>query len=270
MFLPAGEVTFDWRTADGESGSTYLVDWNESVGPRAQDEAGRFPRARLEELVALYDAGIRYVDAELQRLLDGLEALGLAQETIVVVTSDHGEAFLEHGLLAHTEVYEPLLRVPLLLHDPADGGRPRVVRTPVALEDLVPTLLARTRTAVPASVTGRALSSGGEGLPEPRAFYGYSRILREPDYEAYALREGRWKLVHHRLRGEPGFRSELYALDEDPAERHPIDDAARTARMLGRLRSWMAGADEIGREHRLAAEELEALEALGYGGGESR
>src|SRR5437867_2551061 len=72
--------------------------------------------AEVQHLRNLYDGGIRFWDAELERLLDGLAALGVRDSTIVVVTADHGEEFQEHGKLTHApDPYDELLHVPLLL-----------------------------------------------------------------------------------------------------------------------------------------------------------
>ena len=97
--------------------------------------------SQREDLIALYDGAIRYVDGELGRLFALLEREGLADDTLICVLSDHGEEFLEHGKIGHGHgLYENLLRVPWLLHVP---GRPASeVEVPVSLVDVFPTLLA--------------------------------------------------------------------------------------------------------------------------------
>jgi arylsulfatase A-like enzyme len=95
----------------------------------------------VDWLKARYDAGIREVDDVLRRLFADLERLGLAADTTVVITSDHGEEFLEHGRLQHSQLYREVLRVPLLVVHPAqrEGLRQSAV---VELADLAPTLYA--------------------------------------------------------------------------------------------------------------------------------
>ncbi len=96
--------------------------------------------AELDYLRALYDASIAYVDSELERLWGELERSGLADQLTLVITSDHGEEFGEHGRLAHTQVYDECLHVPLLVVHPAQRSGTRASSL-VELVDLAPTLL---------------------------------------------------------------------------------------------------------------------------------
>ena len=119
----------------------------------------------LPWLEARYDATVAQADREVGRLLDQLEALGLADQTMVIVTSDHGEEFLEHGDLSHAHsLYDEILRVPLLIHVP--GMAPRVVAEPVELIDVAPTVLARLGLPVDPRMRGSDLLDPGH---EPRA-----------------------------------------------------------------------------------------------------
>jgi hypothetical protein len=83
---------------------------------------------------------VRYVDGVLEGLVDELDALGLLADTTLVVTSDHGEEFLEHGKLGHTQLFPEVLGVPLLVVHPDVAGGRRVTGQ-VGLVDLAPTLL---------------------------------------------------------------------------------------------------------------------------------
>jgi arylsulfatase A-like enzyme len=112
-----------------------------SVDPNHPERA----RPQLARMVALYDGEIARADHYLGGFLDALEAAGLAGEVAVVVTSDHGEEFLEHGDLEHAfgKVYDPNVRVPLVVSLPA-GREPaggRRLDVPVSGIDVAPTLL---------------------------------------------------------------------------------------------------------------------------------
>lgn len=97
----------------------------------------------LENLVARYDGGIAWVDSQVGRLLDRLDELGLAEDTLVVVTSDHGEEFFEHGGKTHRgSVYPEVLSVPLLVRWPARIAPGTVVAGTAGLVDIVPTVAA--------------------------------------------------------------------------------------------------------------------------------
>jgi len=268
-YLPHGE-RFDWNDGAENVGVGYLRDLNERIAA-GEDVVAELPAERLEELVALYDGGIRYTDEALGVLLEALDEAGLAGETVVVVTSDHGEAFREHDLLLHKEVYGPLLHVPLLVRDVPGGpyGRGVVVETPVSLLDVAPTILAR----VGIAPIGSAQVLPREDPPRDRSqgerpFFFAFEYAPDHFYEAGALVEGPWKLVLSRL-GDGELRRELFHLGEDPGEAAPRhDQEARAERMQARLRGWLeaeprANAEEID----LDAGSLQDLKDLGYATG---
>jgi arylsulfatase A-like enzyme len=89
-----------------------------------------------------YEQEVRYGDDQLRALLEGIDALGIADRTLIIVTSDHGEGFGEHGLNDHTrEVYDEIARVPLVMRLPGALPAGRHVAEPVSLADLLPTIL---------------------------------------------------------------------------------------------------------------------------------
>jgi arylsulfatase A-like enzyme len=196
--------------------------WNRGdLGP------GRF-RRHLDEVVMLYDAGIRWVDMQVARLIDTLQGFGLWDDVLFVFTADHGEEFLDHGGRFHapSKLTEELVRVPLLVHLP--GIKPRELPVaPFSLLHLVPTLLEMLSIKAPAEFQGRSylpfLASGGtwdepavvecvEGCTNPyrpETRFG-PRLL--------AIREARFKLV---IRFRDGSE-ELFDLQSDPGERSPL------------------------------------------------
>jgi len=107
---------------------------------------------------ALYDAGIRHTDAALEEFFADLEALGLARDLTVIITSDHGEEFLEHGRLAHNQVYYETVHVPLILVHPDLAGGSRVA-TMAATADVAPTLLAVAHIDSDHPMSGESLAS---------------------------------------------------------------------------------------------------------------
>ncbi len=115
--------------------------------------------AELRNLVLAYDQSIAYVDDRLGRLLDSLDALGVLDSTIVVVTSDHGEGFWEHALLSHgRSLYLETLAVPLLIVYPASVPGGRRVAHRVSLRDLSATILELAAAGEGAGLGGRSLS----------------------------------------------------------------------------------------------------------------
>lgn len=126
------------------------------------------PRPVVDWLVALYDAGIRQTDEVLQRFFADLDRLGLADEVTVVVTSDHGEEFLDHGLFNHTQLYRETMHVPLLMIHPDQRSAVRHEGI-VQLVDLPPTFyeLARVQPGGKPSGASRARLLGQSLPPFP-------------------------------------------------------------------------------------------------------
>jgi arylsulfatase A-like enzyme len=166
-----------------------------------------------QHLLDLYDGEIAFTDAQIGRLLDGLRREGASGDTVVAVTSDHGEEFKEHGSLGHgRSLYDEVLRVPLIFSRLDGGKAPRRVKEPVREIDLFPTLCALAGTAPPREVAGRSLLpwlSGGRD--EPRG--AVSETIR---FDAYrkSYREAGAKIILHL----EDNRRELYDLAADPGE----------------------------------------------------
>jgi arylsulfatase A-like enzyme len=222
-------------------------------------------RRRLE---ALYDGEISYHDAHAPKLYEALETLGVLDDTLVVVTADHGEEFFEHGSVGHGHsLYQELLHVPLFLRLPGRFPAATKVDAPAGLVDVLPTAFEALALPAPPELQGHsllALAQGGETGAEV-AFTEFLEGQR-------AVTGQRYKLIHR------GYRPLLYDLREDPAEdqdraaERPI--AARTMQLqLARYLEWQerAGRDELRPRSVPEAEvdpELEAqLRALGYLGG---
>ncbi len=194
----------------------------------ASDEPRSAPLRSMDD----YDREIRYTDDELRRLFERLRALDLASRTVFVLTADHGEAFLEHGLLQHGgRLHEEVVRVPLLLAGP--GIPPgRRITTPVAHVDLLPTILDLFGLPAPAWSEGRSLMglvSGRENDADfsGRALFSETRTATAltgdggvVDFPApsFMVRRGSRKLLRY-PDGTGGFRYELYDVASDPEER---------------------------------------------------
>jgi hypothetical protein len=110
----------------------------------------------VEYYKALYDASIRYLDDRLRQFFAELEASGLARETTVILTSDHGEEFLEHGKLVHTQIYPECLHIPLIVVHPAQTQGTRIGNL-VQTVDFAPTLYDLAGVAAPPGLSGRSL-----------------------------------------------------------------------------------------------------------------
>lgn len=218
----------------------------------------------LAHLVDLYDAEIRQVDQALEALFDELRERGDLAQTIVVVTSDHGEEFFDHGGVFHGRTqYQEMLRVPLIFVGP---GIPHGLRIdqPVSLIDLAPTLLTLLGAPVPPSVSGRDLAplwkARGDRWPE-RNLFAEANIIKEGADPKRAILRGRWKLVLH---GSGEY--ELFDLVEDPSER--VNRAAAEPKLTAGLSSQLTvGLGKVRQATalpKLGPAMHKQLEALGY------
>jgi arylsulfatase A-like enzyme len=143
----------------GRLADAYKIGVPAAAAVNAAITCGRITptEAEKEFLLALYDGGVSAADGEVAQILDALQAEGLLEHTIIMITSDHGEEFWDHTNRAayhgHT-LYNELLRVPLVWYEPHLAG-PGSARTElVGLIDIVPTVMARLGFAVPAGVDG--------------------------------------------------------------------------------------------------------------------
>ena len=251
------------------------------------------PEGTLEPLgadpkVDGYDAEIRFNDGQLRRLHEKLTELDLTEDTLLVVTADHGESFGEHGLYGHgTNVYQDEVRIPLILFHP---GRlaPERIDEPVQLIDLMPTLLTYLDIDFdPGWLQGSdVLDREARGTPRQvflsRFVYPEDmNVQRFNDVEYYSVIEGGWKLIVSESgdRPVPGF--ELYDLAVDPEEERNLGES-ESDRIEAPYRALKTFIEAQSRRraiheatHRrersetaegLPAEEaLEQLRALGYG-----
>jgi arylsulfatase A-like enzyme len=217
-------------------------------------------------LIDLYDAEIRQIDAALGEFFAHLESSGLAGETALLVTSDHGEEFLERGGVLHgPSLHREVLHVPLLLAGPGipRGARLRGEASPV---DLFPTLARLLGVGVPPGLEGIDLGAAWRepaAWPAERAVFAESRQwpgVEEGDFRG-SIRAGPWSLHLDQRSGT----QRLFQLAEDPAELR--DAAAEHPELVRRLRTqldeFLAGARTLEAEP-LGDDELKALQALGY------
>src|SRR6202451_2187639 len=113
--------------------------------------------SRRDEIVAFYDAGIRWVDTQMARLIDALRRFGMWDVCPLALPADHGEEFLDHGGRYHppARLMEELIHVPLLLRVPGSAKK-EVAKSPFSLLHLAPTLLDAAQLPVPAEFQGRS------------------------------------------------------------------------------------------------------------------
>lgn len=224
-------------------------------------------KRRLE---ALYDGEISYHDVHFAAVMEGLKKRGLDQDTLVIVTADHGEEFWDHGSVGHGHsVYDELLHVPLIARIPGLTEGKQRVPDAVGLVDVMPTVLEALGQQIPEHLVGRSFlpELRGEDQAAPRAAVsGFMTGWR-------TIGVGRLKLIQRTI-----DHAWLYDVADDPNETRDVAAERPIARsyargLLGLLLSEHAGESHVqkARRHKRDKTEIDAeteaqLKALGYVG----
>jgi arylsulfatase A-like enzyme/Flp pilus assembly protein TadD len=215
-----------------------------------------------------YDGEVAAADAVIGLLFEELRQLGVYDQALIILLSDHGEGLDDHGDYEHgLLLYREVLQVPLLVKLPGSERAGTTVSHPVALIDIFPTILELLGQEIPAELPGRSLLAsdreGGE-VVEPiyaetffsSLHFGWSDLRSAIDFP------------YHYIEGPD---PELYDLAQDPGEVNNILQSER--RVVGSLRQWLQGYEaeflppaEVDRETR---EKLAALGYIGAAGGSS-
>jgi arylsulfatase A-like enzyme len=230
-----------------------VVAFNEEGSPEPTlDDIGK--------LLALYDGEIEYWDIQFGRLMEAIEGTGLMDDTIVVVTADHGEAFWEHGMFEHRGVFQENIHVPMIFRVP--GVEPRRIGTRVQMMDIGPTVLELAGAQAGPNWVAR---SHAEALRSKKPVqegvvaseWAGERTIIDPS--------GMKLLLGH---GDPL----LFDLEADPTE--SVNLARRRREDFVRMKEVLEGTFLAAREARgrfapagpaeLTPEQIEALQELGY------
>jgi len=247
-------------------GGMSVAAW-EGISRRFWDSVDRSDPRDVRFVERLYDAGIRRMDTETIRpLLDRLDQLGLARDTLVVFTSDHGEAFGEHGQFQHDDLYAGTVRVPLVLRWPGRLPASLRIASRVRLIDVMPTILELLGVPAPPSLQGQSLTALlHDAYGSPAAEGAVSEYSDARLYES--LRRGGLSYI------VDGPEERLFDLVRDPAERQnvlatrPEEAAAMRAALERWRRNCRALAPLLGPRGGTIApsdETARRLRALGY------
>ena len=263
MLLRFAELTHADFAADGEAG-------------RRMESLRAGLAAEIDLITALYDAEIRRADANLAVVVESLREAGHWPNTVLLVTSDHGEEILDHGYLLHDQsLHAELLHVPLLIRVPGVPGR-RVGGT-AQLIDLMPTLAELIGGEADPAWQGRSLVSALHGEAPPRTAKASRMntktrdpyILSKRGSREFALLRGHFKAIYHADLDDVS----LYDIAADPAETQDIarERPGLAAELREELEHWATSQREapgLFTREALTAPEVRAMGALGYTLGE--
>jgi arylsulfatase A-like enzyme len=229
----------------------------------------------LDKTISKYDDEITFTDQQIGKLLKTLKEVGLRSQTLVVITADHGEGLMQHNHMEHgVNIYDELVRVPLLFswhnHIPMN----RVLNTPVGLIDLAPTILDLLDIKADSwSVQGQSLAEALRGqvpLDPMRPVFLFCRHYNEGTVghtwvkgKKFGIRVGKWKYIE-------GFQEntkELFDLENDPNELINLYDnfPKKSLELASKLQEWKQENTRANSNRgQISKEDSSRLRSLGY------
>jgi len=213
-----------------------------------------------------YDSEVAYTDHHIGRLLDALKERGLYEDTVVVVTADHGEEFADHGGAEHTRtLYEEVLRIPLIIKVP--GLSRQKVEEAVVESDIAGTLLKLSGVGGSYEFLGDAIPFDGKRFtPVSKPVYAETRYRANFTHlklavNATCIIDGSYKLIVNHKNG----RKQLFNLRADPREKNNLvdEEPTKAEELYRRLHKFYEKPKEAER-HKLSEEAVENLRDLGY------
>jgi arylsulfatase A-like enzyme len=261
------------RHFDGCLGERCASSLLATAGDCTPAGAPRLEPWMVEDIIAHYDAGIRLIDGYLEQIFQSLEQRGLMDNSLIVVTADHGEEFFEHGSFLHSQLHREVTHVPLMVRLPGGETVGRVSNR-VLLTDLLPTILDFAGVDIPEDIDGHSLlpAISGETTQTRTLMFSNTRQGGEFDLRDLGIRAGS-KLLIQRMTprcegGVPGDPTELHAEDASRTD----DDVATRQALEEQLKEWWESIEPVGAPDAegpvdLSPEEIERLRSLGYIGG---
>ncbi len=220
--------------------------WKQPIGSIAKDTWLRTPKGTITDIEyvrALYTQEVCHIDEGIGALVQTLDQLDIAEQTLVVILADHGESLGEHHIyFDHYGLYDPILHVPLILRMPGTLPAGRRIPAVLQMQDIAPTILEAAGLPIPPKMEGKSFWK--PLLGEEERWHTDNVISLECTWQAkWSLRTDRYKLIVSRQPdslGNPGI--ELYDLHEDPKEENNIAEVRyAVARDLhNTLETWIA------------------------------
>lgn len=228
----------------GAPGVHFQDSWelkNGSYAGYEQYKGEDLPEKNQRELVHGYMACVSYIDAQVGRLLDALDANGVAEDTIVVLWGDHGWHLGDHGMWCKHTNYEQATRVPMIIARRAKGGSGAKSVSPAEFVDIYPTLCDLAGLPKPEALEGASLVPV---LEDPEAKVKEFAVSQYPrggggnELMGYAFRDGRHRYVRWAPKGDPtDLRfEELYDYETDPLEKRSLVEDPAAAEVLLEMR----------------------------------
>ena len=257
---PPYDRRFDPDYSGHITGENFLID--PAISPH-------MARRDLEHIVALYDGEIAWTDEHIGRVLAAVDALGLRERTVVMLLSDHGEEFFEHGRKGHRQtLFDEVIRIPLIVRFPGRVPAGRRCAEQARLIDVAPTILELAGLPAAPDMMGHSLVPLLAGKPPPDDTLAVSELL-SAGRELRSYRRPDRKLIYN----EQTKGSLVFDLRSDPGEQSPLSDGSHPLalllaedmrRSLRRLDEFRAELPARVSRPQLPENVLRQLQSLGY------
>ncbi len=281
----SAEFTRDFLSFRNEKGYGGGMVLNPAMAAKEGINADRF----IHQAIDRYDGEIQHNDRSLEFLIGKLKQLGVLENTIVIVVSDHGEEFFDHGWTAHGHsVYQELTHSVLVMSYPKLFPVARRINEPVQLIDVMPTLLETLGLKPPQLIEGQSLVPLALGRPFERQGLVVSSkfaaphpmgLVPENQVDSFAIADSKWKFIYRNKAAKVGIKKvELYDRMVDLTELHDLSSqhTKDVEAMIGTLIQWIEAKNKLreivghaGRTQ-LDQQTLNQLRSLGYLGGTSQ
>jgi len=181
----------------------------------------------VDQLISYYNGLITYIDKKVGMLLNDLKNTGVYDNSLIILTADHGDGFMEHGFISHsTKPYDELLKVPLIIKFPDSEYAGKVIHDQVELIDIMPTILGFMGIEIVEGVEGTTLLNYLKQNAKVKEInlsqYSISEIAERDSYPISAVRTEDYKYIHFQNQED-----EFYDLRTDPLEQNNIIDVNR-------------------------------------------
>lgn len=230
---------------------------------------------KFHYLISQYDGEIKYTDDQIRILLEELNRLKLSKNTLVILTADHGEQFLEHGVFFHkTQLYDELIHVPLIMRLPGIIPRGKKITNLIGHIDIMPTILDLLNIHGDNIMQGHSLTplfSGENGFQQ--AIFSETKFYAR---HTKAIRTNKLKFMENHNFIMNSYSYELYDIEADPKElnnlidKNPKETEAFKAWLKAytlsceRIKKSMPGKEQVSKQVKLSQEEKEIFKSLGY------
>jgi iduronate 2-sulfatase len=192
------------------------------------------------QAIQAYHGTVSFMDAQVGRVLDALDRLGLAESTVIVFTSDHGYHLGDHGLWQKQSLFERSARVPLIIAAPRAKANGHVAPAPVEMLDIYPTLADLAGLKAPDYLDGASLRSTLDDAAKSVKTAAFTQVRRGNNGDGYSVRSGRWRYTAWTNASGASLGDQLFDEEADPAETRNLANDPAHAATVHQLKALLA------------------------------